>query len=132
MGQPWVSLLSHGFVDELRLTTLAVRRDHQVSCNIVGYDCSKILTDNVKAKIDTGSTPGRSQDVFLVYIQHIGLDFDLRIELAQLIAELPMSCCPPVIQKASGCEHKCSAANRYQAGPSLMSHPQHANKPGRR
>ncbi len=60
MGKPWVSLLSHGFVNELRLTALAVRRDHQVSGNGVGYYCSKILTDNVKAKIDAGSPPGRS------------------------------------------------------------------------
>jgi hypothetical protein len=79
MGKPWVSLFSHGLVDELRLTALAVRRDHQVSCNVIGYDCSKILTNDVKAKIDTGSSPGRSQDVFFVYIQHIGLDADLRI-----------------------------------------------------
>ena len=60
MGKPWVSSLSHGFVDELRLTALAVRRDHQVSGNVISDDCSKILTDDVKAKIDTGSTSGRS------------------------------------------------------------------------
>src|SRR5215467_10590026 len=129
MRKPRVSLLSHRFVDELRLTTLAVRGDHQVSGNAVGYDCSKILADDVKAKIDTGSCPGRSKDVFLVDIQHVGHDVDLRIELAQLVAKFPVSCGPPAIQKASGCEHKCSAANRYQAGSSFMSHPQHANKP---
>jgi len=60
MGKPWVSSLLHGFVDELSLTALAVRRDHQVSSNVISDDCSKILTDDVEAKIDTGSTPCRS------------------------------------------------------------------------
>src|SRR5579859_7946881 len=130
MGKPWVSLLSHWLIDELRLTTFAVRRDHQVSRHVIGYGCSKILTDDVKAKIDAGSSPGRSQDVFFIYIQRIRHDFDLRIQLAQLFAKLPMSCCASAIQKAGGCQHKCSAANRYQAGSALMSHPQQANKPG--
>jgi len=69
MRKPWVSLFSHGFVDELRLTTLAVRRDHQVSRNRIGNYCSKVLANDVKAKIDAGSSPGRSEDVFLIYIQ---------------------------------------------------------------
>src|SRR5438270_13306603 len=108
MRKPRVSFLSYGFIDELRLAALAVRRDHQVSCNGIGYNCSKILTNDVKAKIDAGGSPGRSKDVFLVYIQPIGHDLDLRIQLAQLIAKPPMSCSPSAVKKASGCEHKCS------------------------
>src|SRR5580692_6373077 len=128
MGKPWVCLLSHRFVDELRLTTLAVGKDHQVPYDVIGYYRSKILTNDVQAKVDSGCSAGRSEDVFVVYVQDIGHDLDLWIELAQLVAELPMSCSLSAIQKASGCQHKCSATDGYQADSSLVSQPQPADK----
>jgi hypothetical protein len=64
----------HRLIDELCLASFAMRGYNCPPSYIIGHDCCEVLTNDVKTKVDTCSTPSGGKDVLFVYIKHIGLN----------------------------------------------------------
>src|SRR5260370_17450119 len=77
-------------LDELGLSTFAMRRDDQPASHLVCDSRSKIATDDVQAQIDSGRASGRRQDLILIDVKHIRLDPHARVFLGNLLGITPM------------------------------------------
>ena len=55
----------HRLINELCLASFAMRGYNCPPSYIIGHDCSEVLTNDVKTKVDTGST---STSAFLAFI----------------------------------------------------------------
>jgi hypothetical protein len=96
----------HRLINELCLTSFAMRGYNCPPSNVIGHDCSEVLTNDVKTKVDTGSAPGGGKDVLFVYIKHIGLNPNQRKCASHLVDKLPMRSSVPAIQEAGSSEDK--------------------------
>jgi hypothetical protein len=96
----------HWLIDELCLASFAMWGYNCPPSYIIGHDCSEVLANDVKTKVDTGSTPGGSKDVLFVYIKHIGLNPNQRKCASHLVDKLPMRSSVPAIQETGCSEHK--------------------------
>ena len=96
----------HRLINELCLTSFAMWGYDCPPSYIIGHDCSEVLTNDVKTKVDTGGTPGGGKDVLFVHIKHIGLNPNQRKCASHLVDELPMRSRAPAIQQAGRSEDK--------------------------
>jgi hypothetical protein len=101
-----MGLFAHRLINELCLTSFAMRGYNCPPSYIIGHDCSEVLTNDVKTKVDTGSTPRGSKDVLFVYIKHIGLNPNQGKCVSHLVDKLPMRSSAPAIQETGSSENK--------------------------
>jgi hypothetical protein len=101
-----MGLFPHRLINELCLASLAMRGYNCPPSYIIGHDCSEVLTNDVKTKVDTRGTPGGGKDVLFVYIKHIGLNPNQRKCASHLVDKLPMCRRLPAIQKTCSSEDK--------------------------
>src|ERR1700689_8714 len=98
----------HRLINELCLTSFAMRGYNRPPSYIIRHDCSEVLTNDVKTKVDTGSTPGGGKNVIFVYIKHIRLNPNQRKFASHLVDKLPMRSRVPAIQETGCSENKCA------------------------
>ncbi|ESY13896.1 hypothetical protein X752_04630 [Mesorhizobium sp. LNJC398B00] len=89
-------------LDELRLPTLPVRRQHDVPCQPQRYLCAIAGAHNVQAAIEPGGDAGRGDDVAVVDIEHIGVDGDIGMKRLQLVRIGPVRGRFPARKQAGG------------------------------
>ena len=65
--------------NELCLSALAVRRNHQAACHLVGNLRAEVTPDNMHAEIEPRSTARRTQDIPIIDVENVGIDGQLRI-----------------------------------------------------
>src|ERR1700684_2900410 len=80
----------HGSIDELGLTSIALRRDYQLARQPGGDLGAVVLADHMKAEIDTGGAFWRRADVTAVEVEHHWIDRHLWIPPGQVLALHPM------------------------------------------
>jgi len=96
----------HRLINELCLASFAMRGYNCPPGYIIGHDGSEVLTNDVKTKVDTGSTPGGGKNVLFIYIKHIGFNPNQRKCASHLVDKLPMRSRVPAIQETGSSEDK--------------------------
>ncbi len=96
----------HRLINELCLASFAMRGYNCPPGYIIGHDGSEVLTNDVKTKVDSGSTPGGGKNVLFIYIKHIGFNPNQRKCAGQLVDKFPMRSRVPAIQETGSSEDK--------------------------
>src|SRR5690606_15902785 len=74
-----VPIRQHWTLDELRLTAVSVRRDHQSARDLV-RDCgAEIAANEMQAQIQSSGATGGRQNASGVHVQYVRIDVDVRV-----------------------------------------------------
>jgi hypothetical protein len=84
--QNWSQASSHAtpnwIAHVLRLSAVAMRWHDQPPRNFIGGFGAVVKTDDVQTEINACGASGRGQNTALIYVEHVGLNSNLRITLA--------------------------------------------------
>lgn len=99
LGDAAARVARDGLIDELRLSSIAVRRNHESSRHLIRDFGAVVQAHEMKAEIDSRSAPRRREDAPVIHMEHVGLDPDPRVRFAKNVRIAPVGGSASSVQK---------------------------------
>src|ERR1700735_1744585 len=107
-------------LQELRLAAVAMWRNAQSACHLVGDRRTVIATHEMQAKIESRGAAGGGQNAAFVHVQYVRIDTNRGVPPLKRLGVPPVSRCPPAVEQPGGSKHERARTDGQQPRTARM------------